>query len=110
MLDVIKNIGMFILTVMVGVALPSFLYGYVQSFGMSLGELTNELGLGYSVGSGLTDSVLQSILGPAMQILHRSLWSYLIILVQIAISVLEIVLLVKIRSYEDIYVEEEEYS
>lgn len=109
-LDVIKNIGMFILTVMVGVALPSFLYGYVQLFGMSLGELTNELGLGYSVGSGLTDSVLQSILGPAMQILHRSLWSYLIILVQIAISVLEIVLLVKIRSYEDIYVEEEEYS
>ena len=97
-LAVIKNIGMFILTVAVGVALPSFLYGYVQSFGMSLGELTNELGLGYSVGSGLTDSVLQSILGPAMQILHRSLWSYLIILVQIAISVLEIVLLAKIRS------------
>ena len=97
-LDVIKNIGMFILNVVLGVAIPSYLYGYVQTLGMSLGELTNELGLGYSVGSGLTDSVLQSILGSAMQILHRSLWSYLIILVQIAISVLEIILLAKIRS------------
>lgn len=67
-----------------------------------VGEISSYLGLGYGYGYSQSSSVIQSFLNPVIEWIQNTLGysrNFIIMLIAVALPVLEILLLVKVRSY-----------
>lgn len=83
---------------------------YGNSASSAAGMFTNMLGLGYGLGWGQSSEFIQSILQPINEAIQESLGysqNPFLMIVAIVIPVLEILLLIKLRSFADVSTEEQ---
>lgn len=84
--------------------ITSTLNQYGNETSSLFGELSYYLGLGYGFGYGQSSSIIQSFLNPIIEWVQSTLGysqSVIIMVIAVVIPILEIILLVKIRSYMD---------
>ena len=80
------------------------MYGYGNDFSSYIGQLFDEAGLGYSYGYRASSSLTQSMIRPLADWIQKTLGlstNPLILIAAVAMPVLEIIILVQIRTAEN---------